>query len=362
MCCAAQICPAAISRGGRRVVVAVAGLAVATAAPALAAPGAPVTTARAAPSPCSSSSTPRPGATSRPRTRWPPPRSGRRELTGTAPADRRPAGAPTGGARRDRPAVVPDRPARADERAAHRRTRPAASWTGPRPCRRSRSQQDAALRDLKATRDGQAQAKLAIDAAVRDQQKQVNLMARRKAQAEAALKAADAGQDAPQPGDGGSSAKATSAPRNSDGSLPAEGCTVQRPDHQRLHHPAHAARPAAGQGGRVHALRRVLPPAGQRRASQGPGLRLRRRQGRLRRGRDAAPARTTATGWPTTSSTTPTGWACSTSSGSDGSGCPAAAGRRTPGATATRRATTPTTYISRCARSVRECRARYLFM
>jgi hypothetical protein len=59
--------------------------------------------------------------------------------------------------------------------------------------------------DLQATRDGQATAKAAIDATVRDQQKQVNLMAKRKAQAENALKAANVGQDDPQPSDGGSS-------------------------------------------------------------------------------------------------------------------------------------------------------------
>jgi len=87
----------------------------------------------------------------------------------------------------------------------------------------------AAVADLTAVRDGQQKAKVALDATVRDQQKQVNLMARRKAQAEAALKAANAGQNDPQPGDGGSSKKATSAPRNSDGSLPAEGCSVDDP-------------------------------------------------------------------------------------------------------------------------------------
>jgi hypothetical protein len=66
-------------------------------------------------------------------------------------------------------------------------------------------QQRAILRDLQTTRDGQVKAKLAIDATVADQQKQVNLMARRKAQAEGALKAANVGQDDPQPGDGGTS-------------------------------------------------------------------------------------------------------------------------------------------------------------
>jgi hypothetical protein len=89
-------------------------------------------------------------------------------------------------------------------------------------------QQDA-VRDLKTARDAQAQAKVAIDATVRDQQKQVSVMAGRKAQAEAALKTANAGQDDPQPADGGSSARATSVKRLADGSLPPEGCTVDDP-------------------------------------------------------------------------------------------------------------------------------------
>ena len=65
--------------------------------------------------------------------------------------------------------------------------------------------QKTVLSDLRATRDGQEKAKLALDATVRDQQKQVSLMAKRKAQAESALKAANAGQDDPQASDGGSS-------------------------------------------------------------------------------------------------------------------------------------------------------------
>ncbi|GIF19774.1 hypothetical protein Ate02nite_25040 [Paractinoplanes tereljensis] len=66
--------------------------------------------------------------------------------------------------------------------------------------------QQAVIKDLKQTRDQQQQAKLAIDATVRDQQKQVNVMAKRKAQAEGALKAANQGKDDPQSTDGGSSA------------------------------------------------------------------------------------------------------------------------------------------------------------
>ncbi len=90
--------------------------------------------------------------------------------------------------------------------------------------------EDTALRDLKNTKTGQEKAKLAIDAEVRNQQKQVNLMAKRKVEAEAALKAANVGgDDDPQPSDGGSSAGANPAPRNNDGSLPSEGCSVDDP-------------------------------------------------------------------------------------------------------------------------------------
>jgi peptidoglycan DL-endopeptidase CwlO len=92
--------------------------------------------------------------------------------------------------------------------------------------------ENAALSDLKTTRAAQEQAKLAIEAAIRDEQKQVNVMARRKVQAEAALKAANQGQDANEPGDqnaGSGSAKATPAPRDSDGSLPDESATVDDP-------------------------------------------------------------------------------------------------------------------------------------
>jgi peptidoglycan DL-endopeptidase CwlO len=90
-------------------------------------------------------------------------------------------------------------------------------------------QQNDALRSLRSARTRQAQAKVAIDAAVRDQRKQLNTMAKRKAQAENALKAANAGEDARSPSDGGGSARATAVPRNPDGSLPSEGCTVNDP-------------------------------------------------------------------------------------------------------------------------------------
>ncbi|WP_250002326.1 hypothetical protein [Actinoplanes sp. M2I2] len=97
--------------------------------------------------------------------------------------------------------------------------------------------ENAAVADLKGNRDAQQRAKLAIDAEVRNQVKQVNLMAKRKVQAENALKAANTGgadktgEDADEPTDRdtGSSSRATPAPRNSDGSLPSQGCTADDP-------------------------------------------------------------------------------------------------------------------------------------
>ncbi|WP_255628342.1 coiled-coil domain-containing protein [Jidongwangia harbinensis] len=89
--------------------------------------------------------------------------------------------------------------------------------------------QDRALRELKETRTKQAQAKAAIDATVKEQQKQLDVMAKRKSQAEKALKAANQGQDAGSAGGGGNTDRAAAAPRNSDGSLSGEGCTVNDP-------------------------------------------------------------------------------------------------------------------------------------
>ena len=89
--------------------------------------------------------------------------------------------------------------------------------------------QDQALRELKDTRTKQEQAKLAVDASIREQQKQLTVMAKRKAQAENALKAANQGGDAGGSSSGGSSSQAAAARRNSDGSLPGEGCSVNDP-------------------------------------------------------------------------------------------------------------------------------------
>ncbi|GAA2565772.1 hypothetical protein GCM10010435_43380 [Winogradskya consettensis] len=99
--------------------------------------------------------------------------------------------------------------------------------------------QDRAVRDLKDSKTQQEQAKLAIDAEIRKQEAQVGVMAKRKTQAENALKAANAASAAAgsssssddETGGGSSSSSAVSgaAPRNSDGSLPSESCSVNDP-------------------------------------------------------------------------------------------------------------------------------------
>jgi hypothetical protein len=92
--------------------------------------------------------------------------------------------------------------------------------------------QDLALRELKDTRTKQEQAKLAVDESIREQQKQLTVMAKRKAQAENALKAANqGGSDAAlsSSGGGGSSLLAEPTRRNPDGSLPSEGCSINDP-------------------------------------------------------------------------------------------------------------------------------------
>jgi peptidoglycan DL-endopeptidase CwlO len=90
--------------------------------------------------------------------------------------------------------------------------------------------QDRALRDLKDTRTKQQQAKAAIDATIAEQAKQVDVMAKRKAQAENALKAANQGGDAGgSASGGGSTSQAGAAPRNSSGGFSAESCSVNDP-------------------------------------------------------------------------------------------------------------------------------------
>jgi len=102
--------------------------------------------------------------------------------------------------------------------------------------------QDRAVRDLKDTKVKQEQAKIAIDTEIRDQVRQLDVMAKRKTQAENALKTANAANAAAggsSSGDsadtgGGSSANtstalAAPARRTSDGSLPSESCSLNDP-------------------------------------------------------------------------------------------------------------------------------------
>ena len=99
--------------------------------------------------------------------------------------------------------------------------------------------EDRALRELQETRAAQQQAKLAISTEIRNQQKQLNQMAKRKVQAETALKAAQLTDDKPgvparaassgSAGSSGRTVKAKAARRNSNGSLPGESCSVKDP-------------------------------------------------------------------------------------------------------------------------------------
>jgi hypothetical protein len=90
------------------------------------------------------------------------------------------------------------------------------------------AEEDRALHELTQSKAAQQQAKTAIDGEVRTQQKQLTTMAKRKAQAENALTVAKVG-GAAAGGGTGSSDKSASAPRNPDGSLPSESCTVNDP-------------------------------------------------------------------------------------------------------------------------------------
>lgn len=88
---------------------------------------------------------------------------------------------------------------------------------------------DRALRELREAKTTQEQAKLAIDAEVRNEQKQVTVKALRKSQAENALRANGGGEETFTTRSTSKSAVATAAPRNSNGSLSDESCRVNDP-------------------------------------------------------------------------------------------------------------------------------------
>ncbi|MFI6261000.1 coiled-coil domain-containing protein [Micromonospora sp. NPDC051006] len=83
------------------------------------------------------------------------------------------------------------------------------------------------LRSFTEARQQAEQAKLAMDAEVREQQKQLAVMAKKKKEAEAALAEVSSGTSGGF--SGGSSSSAKPAPRNSDGSWPSESCSVNDP-------------------------------------------------------------------------------------------------------------------------------------
>ncbi|MEU1754789.1 hypothetical protein ABZ436_19280 [Micromonospora matsumotoense] len=82
------------------------------------------------------------------------------------------------------------------------------------------------LRALAEARQTAAEATLAINAEVREQQKQLATLAKKKRDAERALATVSSGSSA---GFSGGSSSAKPAPRNSDGSWPGESCSVNDP-------------------------------------------------------------------------------------------------------------------------------------
>ncbi|MFI2712959.1 coiled-coil domain-containing protein [Micromonospora sp. NPDC018662] len=97
--------------------------------------------------------------------------------------------------------------------------------------------EDRTLRELITTRDEAIRTRTALDGEVREQRKQVTVMAKRKEQAEQALEEANNRPSASSSGSssdgsgsrGTSTANAKPAKRNSDGSWPAESCSVNDP-------------------------------------------------------------------------------------------------------------------------------------
>ncbi|SBT48131.1 coiled-coil domain-containing protein [Micromonospora auratinigra] len=82
------------------------------------------------------------------------------------------------------------------------------------------------LHDLAVARDEATRAKVAIDTEVREQQKQLLILAKKKRDAEVALAKVSSGAGS---GFSGGSSSAKPAPRNSDGSWPSESCSVNDP-------------------------------------------------------------------------------------------------------------------------------------
>lgn len=201
------------------------------------------------------------------------------------------------------------------------------------------------LRELADAKAQAAEAKLAIDAEVREQAKQVAVQARKKKDAEVALAKVSSGAGS---GFNGTSSSAKPAPRNSDGSWPSESCSVDDPT------------PASGciTPRTLHMLQQAKSAGYKRYASchRSGGGGEHPRAGPATSPPPAAGSRTrpppvatrrTATASPPGRRTTPIGSASCTSSGIGRSGCRTPAGGRTAAAAARRR-TTQTMFTSRC--------------
>ncbi|MFK3981873.1 hypothetical protein ACI2K4_16040 [Micromonospora sp. NPDC050397] len=89
--------------------------------------------------------------------------------------------------------------------------------------------EDRQLRNLIEARDQEKRAKTAIEGEIREQRKQLTVMGQRKQQAERALAQAGSGGASPGVTATTKSSSAKPAPRNSDGSWPAESCSVDDP-------------------------------------------------------------------------------------------------------------------------------------
>ncbi len=130
------------------------------------------------------------------------------------------------------------------------------------------------LRDLHATRKQLADEQTQLANELKLQQQQLSIMDAKRKDADAALRKAGGGQPV-SGGPTGGKATANAAPRNPDGSFASQSATIKDPTGTGGHdHAAPAQRLQRGPQGGLHALHEVLAQPEQRRAPEGPGVRL----------------------------------------------------------------------------------------
>ncbi len=196
--------------------------------------------------------------------------------------DRSRARHPQRGARRARRRGLPHRSARSDDRAAQRQL--PRRLPGPRRRAGSRSPPTRTANCACSTRPRSGGPRQGRDRPGDPGAAQAGRhMAARKKQAERALRGrrAAARRSAAPSGDGGADADARATPT----ALAGESCSINDPTTSGCITPRTAARAQAGQGGGIHAVRVVLPQRRIRRAPQGPRVRLRGAEERVRRRR-----------------------------------------------------------------------------